>query len=126
MNIPTYKKKKRIKFKICHESGCGKEFWGHPIAKYCELHRDIKQRVKIKKHIENANEKNICFKHIYVDSIDIEFICGLKDCSHKYTVKVFQKQYVYPKYCQEHRNDFKRENYLRLMNKSLKVMNISL
>lgn len=124
MNIPTYKKKKRIKFKICHESGCGKEFWGHPIAKYCEKHRDIKQRVKVKKHVENVNEKNICLKHIYVDSVDINFTCGLKNCVNKYIVRLFQKQYIYPRYCQEHRNDFKRENYTRLMNKSMKIIKI--
>ena len=44
MQLPKYKKKKRIKLKICQGPGCGREFWGHPIAKYCELHRDIKQR----------------------------------------------------------------------------------
>ena len=49
MQLPKYKKKKRIKLKICQEPGCGREFWGHPIAKYCELHRDIKQRQKQKK-----------------------------------------------------------------------------
>ena len=43
MQLPKYKKKKRIKLKVCQEPGCGREFWGHPIAKYCELHRDIKE-----------------------------------------------------------------------------------
>ena len=47
MQLPKYKKKKRIKLKICQEPGCAREFWGHPIAKYCELHRDIKQRAKL-------------------------------------------------------------------------------
>ena len=47
MQLPKYKKKKRIKLKVCQEPGCGREFWGHPIAKYCELHRDIKQRAEV-------------------------------------------------------------------------------
>ena len=33
MQLPKYKKKKRIKLKVCQEPGCGREFWGHPIAK---------------------------------------------------------------------------------------------
>ena len=47
--ITKVQEKKRIKLKVCQEPGCGKEFWGHPIAKYCDDHRDIKQRQKQKK-----------------------------------------------------------------------------
>ena len=61
MQLPKYKKKKRIKLKVCQEPGCGREFWGHPIAKYCELHRDIKQRQKQKKDVDNIESKNIIF-----------------------------------------------------------------
>ena len=61
MQLPKYKKKKRIKLKVCQEPGCGKEFWGHPIAKYCDDHRDIKQRQKQKKDIENIESKNIMY-----------------------------------------------------------------
>ena len=53
MQLPKYKKKKRIKLKVCQEPGCGGEFWGHPIAKYCDDHRDIKQRQKQKKDCKN-------------------------------------------------------------------------
>ena len=67
MQLPKYKKKKRIKLKICQEPGCGREFWGHPIAKYCELHRDIKLRQKQKKNVESIESKNIIFRRLRRD-----------------------------------------------------------
>ncbi len=113
MQLPKYKKKKRIKLKICQEPGCGREFWGHPIAKYCELHRDIKQRAKHKKEFESVDVKNMVFKHNYTEVLDLEFCCCLDGCDNKYIVKVFPKQFVYPRYCLENRNDFRRANFIR-------------
>ena len=117
MQLPKYKKKKRIKLKICQEPGCSREFWGHPIAKYCELHRDIKQRQKQKKSMDSIESKNIIFRHNYTESMDLTFKCCLEGCDEKFTIKVFPKQTVYPRFCMEHRNDFKRENFLRIMAK---------
>lgn len=114
MQLPKYKKKKRIKLKICQEPGCGREFWGHPIAKYCELHRDIKQRAKHKKEFESVDVKNMVFKHNYTEVLDLEFCCCLDGCDNRYIVKVFPKQFVYPRYCLEHRNDFRRANFIRM------------
>jgi hypothetical protein len=114
MQLPKYKKKKRIKLKVCQEPGCGREFWGHPIAKYCELHRDIKQRAKHKKEFESVDVKNMVFKHNYTEVLDLEFCCCLIGCDSKYIVKVFPKQFVYPRYCLEHRNDFRRANFIRM------------
>ncbi len=114
MQLPKYKKKKRIKLKVCQEPGCGREFWGHPIAKYCELHRDIKQRAKHKKEFESVDVKNMVFKHNYTEVLDLEFCCCLIGCDSKYMVKVFPKQFVYPRYCLEHRNDFRRANFIRM------------
>lgn len=117
MQLPKYKKKKRIKLKICQEPGCGREFWGHPIAKYCELHRDIKLRQKQKKNVESIEAKNIIFRHNYTEAMDLTFKCCLEGCNELFTIKVFPKQTVYPRFCMEHRNDFKRENFIRIMGK---------
>lgn len=112
MQLPKYKKKKRIKLKICQY--CGKEFWGHPIAKYCELHRDVKQREKSKKTPEPIDVNNKEFQHELLEVREVEFTCELEGCGSTYTVKVFPKQFVYPRYCEDHRNEFKRKNYIRL------------
>lgn len=112
MQLPKYKKKKRIKLKICQE--CGKEFWGHPIAKYCEQHRDIKQRQKQKKNVESVEARNMVFRHNYTEVLELPFKCCLEGCNDVFWVKVFPKQFVYPRFCMAHRNDFKRANFERM------------
>lgn len=119
MQLPKYKKKKRIKLKVCQEPGCGREFWGHPIAKYCELHRDIKQRQKQKKEFDSIESKNMLFRHAYTDVVEITFQCCLGDCKNPFAIKVFPKQFLYPRFCLEHRNDFKRANFIRLQRRKV-------
>lgn len=114
MQLPKYKKKRREKLKICQEPGCGKEFWGHPIAKYCELHRDIRFRQRRKRVYESVDVRNQVFNHKFHEVTDVEFACQVPGCNRRYIIHVFPKQYVYPKYCEEHRNEFKRESFIRV------------
>lgn len=111
MQLPKYKKKKRIKLKICQY--CGKEFWGHPIAKYCELHRDVKQREKTKKSPEPGDSNNKTYQHEFIEVVEENWTCELDGCPSTYPVKIFPKQFVYPRYCEEHRNEFRRRNWIR-------------
>ncbi len=111
MQLPKYKKKKRIKLKICQY--CGKEFWGHPIAKYCELHRDVKQREKTKKSPEPGDSNNRTYNHDFIEVVEENWICELDGCGKSYVVKIFPKQFVYPRFCEEHRNEFRRRNWIR-------------
>lgn len=113
MQLPKYKKKKRIKLKVCQFPGCGKEFWGHPIAKYCELHRDIKNRAKFqKKPTESVDVKNMVIRHNYTEVLEVDFKCTLEGCDAQFPIKLFPKQFVYPRFCEAHRNDFKRKHFL--------------
>ncbi len=121
MQLPKYKKKKREKLKICQEPGCGREFWGHPIAKYCELHRDIRSRKRKKRVYEKVDVKNQIFTHKFYEVTDVEFTCQLPGCNQKYVIRVFPKQHIYPKYCPEHRNEFKRDSFLRKQQRLLKA-----
>lgn len=111
VQLPKYKKKKRIKLKICQY--CGKEFWGHPIAKYCELHRDVKQREKTKKSPEPGDSNNRTYSHDFIEVGEETWICELEGCGKSYVVKIFPKQFVYPRFCEEHRNEFRRRNWVR-------------
>ena len=111
MQLPKYKKKKRIKLKICQYRG--KEFWGHPIAKYCELHRDVKQREKTKKSPEPGDSNNRTYNHDFIEVVEENWICELDGCGKSYVVKIFPKQFVYPRFCEEHRNEFRRRNWIR-------------
>lgn len=113
MKMPTYKKKKRVKFKQCKEPGCGKDFWGHPIAKYCEEHRDIKMRVKPIKDVVAPGDVNLLIEHCNKEPVEQAVQCSLEGCDTSYVIMLFPKQFIYPKYCPEHRNEFKREMALK-------------
>ena len=39
--------------------------------------------------------------------------CELEGCDHQFEVKIYPRQYIYPKYCPEHRNEYKRIRHLR-------------
>lgn len=39
--------------------------------------------------------------------------CALEGCNSQFEVKIYPRQYVYPKYCPEHRNEYKRIRHLQ-------------
>ncbi len=39
--------------------------------------------------------------------------CALEGCDHQFEVKIYPRQYVYPKYCPEHRNEYRRIRQLQ-------------
>lgn len=121
MQLPKYKKKKRVKLKVCQEPGCGKQFWGHPIAKYCPEHRDIKNRQKQKKDYGSVEDNNMVFRHNFGNAVNIDFKCCLEGCDHSFTVNVFPKLFVYPRFCEDHRNPYKRQNFLRLQRRAAEL-----
>ena len=115
MQLPKYNPKnhRKNKLKVCHEPGCGKEFWGHPIAKYCEIHQDIKLRKRKRRIYEEVDVKNQIYNHKFHEVIEIQFNCQLPGCNKPFKVKVYPKQYVYSKFCEEHRSEYKRINFIR-------------
>jgi hypothetical protein len=114
MQLPKYfKGQRQQKLKLCKEPGCGKEFWGHPIAKYCELHRNLRNRVRKRRQYKDVSEDNMIFKHRFSETTIVEFPCALKGCSRKFMLKIYPKLTVYPKYCEEHRVEFKRNRFLK-------------
>ena len=81
MQLPKYRKDKnrrKKKIKTCKE--CGKEYWGHPISKYCEVHRIASLRKRKKREYENPNIKNQTFKHLFHETTDVEFPCQVPGC----------------------------------------------
>jgi hypothetical protein len=41
--------------------------------------------------------------------------CALGGCDNQFEVKVYPRQYVYPKYCPGHRNEYKRIRHLQVI-----------
>jgi len=107
------KSKPKFKEKTCQYPGCGKSFIGHVVSKYCKFHHDPKNRKDLKKNRTTVDENNKIIKHNFQDITQYEVECGLKGCSNKFTVDIIPKQYIYPKYCSEHRVKFRREQFLK-------------
>jgi len=103
------KKKHKMVLKICQEPGCGKEYVGHPITKYCEYHRKLSNRVRKKKDKVPVDLNNIVLKHKYVSSVTIQRACDC--CGKLYTINIIPRQKVYPRYCEEHTNEYRRMLY---------------
>lgn len=106
------KKRKKQVVKICRYPKCGIEYVGHPITKFCEFHRDIKNRAK-KVVIQKRKKENRIIKYNYKNLKIKTFRCGLRGCKNEYKIELIPNQFIYPKYCSEHTNKFKRELFLK-------------
>lgn len=113
MELPKYTPKQKKTHKHCKYLNCGKPFWGTPIQKYCEYHTDPHHRKRIRPKPEGPAVKNQLFYHGFQRTTQIEFACALDGCHETFMVEVYPKQFVYPKYCQAHRSEYQRENFLR-------------
>jgi hypothetical protein len=100
---------------------CGKEFFGHAVRKYCDIHLDqkngdrVKLRTEYRKKLlsihENSNQVNN-FKN--KDVLKIKASCKLNGCGNIFELLVFPRQEVFPKYCEDHRSEYRRRNFLRM------------
>ncbi|NLD99978.1 MAG: hypothetical protein GX640_08895 [Fibrobacter sp.] len=112
MQLPKTRRKPKIREKKCANPGCENTFYGIHAAKYCEEHRDPKTRVKEKPPVEDVSEKNHVFQHKFNAVQTMVLKCALEGCNEQFEIKVYPKQFVYPKYCPEHRNEHKRQKHL--------------
>ncbi|HAT77035.1 MAG TPA: hypothetical protein DCS19_09370 [Flavobacterium sp.] len=111
-----------LKEKACKFPGCGKIFFGTGRACYCEEHRDSKYRKvidfdknkKIKDDFNETNlENNQIIKSKKFDTKRQICKCGLDDCHETFEISITQGEYVYPKFCPDHRNEYKRSLFLK-------------
>jgi len=112
MQIPKTPRKPKPITKKCAVPECGLIFEGGYSSKYCPNHRDPQTREKKKIITEHVTVKNQVLDHEYTNVKTIIENCALDGCKNQFEVKIFPKQYVYPKYCPEHRNEHKRKSHL--------------
>jgi hypothetical protein len=62
-----------------------------------------------------VNIKNQTIQHPYTEVTITVMPCHLEGCNNQFEVKLYPRQFVYPKYCGEHRNEFKRIRHLQLI-----------
>jgi len=117
--IPKRKKKEKLVEKTCAFPKCDKIFYGTGASRYCKEHRSRKYRKIIdktvvkKRKIINNLDTNQTIEHSYNEVQKVLFTCALEGCNNTFEVKIFPKIFVYPKYCAEHRNHYKRERFLK-------------
>jgi len=123
MNIKTFKAETK-KEKKCKFPECNKVFVGTGKSCYCEIHRDkmfrkflYEDTAKLKKEKMIAEDINKIIKHNHFDSVEEIHTCEL--CNEPFTIKIIHGVYTYPKYCENHRNEFKRKLYLETVSNKI-------
>jgi len=89
-------------------------------GRYCQIHRQRKYRkiidadkIAAKEAEEEARNPNQTIKHSYTSPVCIMMKCKLDGCQNEFEVKILPSIYIYPRYCQDHRNDFKRALFIK-------------
>jgi hypothetical protein len=115
-----HKPKFKTSMKQCEYEGCEEVFEGvssgcNP-SKYCKEHKKFKyhKKTKMKKETKETISNNQNIKHSYKTATVIIGKCQLDGCGKDFEILVIPNIFVYPKYCPEHRNQFKRERFLQL------------
>jgi len=108
----------QLKDKVCGFPGCKVEFKGRGKTKYCDEHRKQKYKKILyqPKQKKQLGESNQNIKHKFTEATDTIRTCALNGCSCEFKVRLIPNQKVYPKYCNEHRNAFKREFFTKQIN----------
>ena len=112
MQLPKSRRRQKLREKRCQYPGCNKIFFGIHISKYCPEHRQDRYRIRKRKKPEDVNIKNQTYKHNYTEVVTMVLECALEGCDNQFEIKVFPRQYINPKYCPEHRNEYKRVRHL--------------
>ncbi|MDR0303786.1 MAG: hypothetical protein LBH98_03320 [Chitinispirillales bacterium] len=115
MQLPKTPRGQKFKEKKCMYPGCEKVFHGIHISKYCVEHRKDRYRIRKRAKPEDVNLKNQTIQHKYTTVVEQTMTCALEQCENQFTIKVFPRQYIYPKFCPDHRNEYRRERHLRLI-----------
>jgi len=113
MQLPKSRRRQKLREKKCQYPGCDKIFYGIHISKYCAEHRQDRYRIRKRSKPENVNIKNQTISHPYTEVTMTVMHCQLPGCDNQFEVKLYPRQFIYPKYCPEHRNEYKRIRHLQ-------------
>ena len=109
--MPKHKTQK-LKEKTCQFPDCGTIFIGKGKAKYCDEHRKAKYRKELYKQNDNNGEAIVRIEHNELYAKRVERECGLEGCDCSFEILLVPRVYEYPRYCEEHRNSYKRERFM--------------
>jgi len=109
----------KLRYKVCEFPECNVIYKGTGYSKFCQEHRKPEHRKIInknnkKKKKEIADEHdippNIIYKHNFEKPVLAINKCAL--CGDEFEIMVMPGIFVYPVYCIEHRNKWKRKRYV--------------
>lgn len=110
--------KEPLKIKKCAFPGCDKQEPMTGKGCYCLVHRDRKYRkiidadkIAIKKAEEEKQNPNQIIKHNYNNPVLLMMKCQVPGCGQEFEIKIFPNIFLYPKYCTDHRNEYKRQMF---------------
>lgn len=63
--------------------------------------------------IDRVTQHNQIILHNYSQGVERQVDCQLIGCRHSFALSLIPNQVLYPKYCEEHRSEFRRQNFLR-------------
>ncbi len=113
MQLPKSRRRQKLREKKCQYPGCGKVFYGIHISKYCAEHRQDQYRIRKRVRPMDVTRDNVILPHTYTDVTVAVMHCKLQGCDNQFEVKMYPRQFIYPKYCPEHRNEYKRIRHLQ-------------
>lgn len=107
-------KNQDMKLKSCQFPKCKTKFLGRGKTKYCDEHRKQKyKKILYQRPISNGiGEANVIIKHKCSTATKIIKECDLDNCNCQYEITLIPNQIIYPKFCIEHRNKFKRDYFV--------------
>jgi len=100
--IPKNTRTKKKYLKVCKEPGCEREYMGLGVSKYCDRHKDPRNRAK-KGREPGDHSKNAYIKHSYTSDVIIEIACRHPGCPNRFRIRLQPKQFIYPAMCERHR-----------------------
>lgn len=118
MQLPKYRAEKKKRVKYCQYAACGKEFIGVHVQKYCDFHTDPHNRKRIRPKREDPGVRNNIFSHGFAGRVNAVFCCALSGCGREFAVSLYPGQKIYPKFCENHRSEFRRWNFTRMLHNS--------
>lgn len=113
--------KKRLIHKQCQFPGCTEWFDGIGPSRYCAKHRTPAARLHMsklyatkRKIAQNpVDDVNQVIVHKFLSIAQRECECALDGCSNRFTIQILPHVSVYPKYCAEHRTEWRRQWFLQ-------------
>lgn len=110
MEIPRTWRQQKTYSKVCEYPGCNKKFKGIKVSKFCAEHRKTKYHSYYKPRTNEVGE-NQRIKHHCIDTTILVYNCDC--CGTPFSIRLQPHTDIYPRFCPVHRNEYRRERYLR-------------